>query len=124
MTDKIIDASALAALIFAEPEAAIVERRLQGCELKAPALLPFEIGNVCLKKLRKNPDQRDAILLQFGKFKNFPVDMLAVPPDAMLELAEQFNLSAYDASYLWLARELGAELVTLDARLERAAAAI
>ena len=31
------------------------------------------------------------------------------------------GLSSYDASYLWLARRLGAELVTLDARLAAAA---
>ena len=29
-------------------------------------------------------------------------------------------VTAYDASYLWLARRLGAELVTLDAALLRA----
>ena len=40
-----------------------------------------------------------------------------------LELAEQFRLTAYDASYLWLARQLNAELVTLDRQLARAAAA-
>jgi predicted nucleic acid-binding protein len=122
--DKIVDASALAALIFGEPEAALVEQRLRGCDLAAPALLPFEMANVCLKKLRKDPAQRDAILLRFGKMKDFPVDIYTVKPAEMLQLAERFNLSAYDASYLWLARELGAELVTLDARLERAAAAL
>ena len=124
MTDKIVDASAIAALIFGETQAAQIEERLQGCGLISPALLPFEISNVCIKKLRKNPDQRAAILLRFGKFKDFPIDLFDVPPAGMLELAERFNLSAYDAGYLWLSRALGAELVTMDARLERAAAAI
>ena len=40
---------------------------------------------------------------------------------AVLGLAERFDLSAYDASYLWLAHELEVELVTLDRRLVRAA---
>jgi len=35
-------------------------------------------------------------------------------------LAERMKLSLYDASYLWLAHALGAELVTLDDRLARA----
>jgi len=42
----------------------------------------------------------------------------------LLELAGDTGLTAYDASYLWLARELHAELVTLDRRLAAAAAAI
>ncbi len=37
-----------------------------------------------------------------------------------IALAERARLSLYDASYLWLARVLGAELVTLDDELARA----
>jgi predicted nucleic acid-binding protein len=40
----------------------------------------------------------------------------------VLLLAERKRLSAYDAAYLWLAKELGAELVTLDRRLAAAMA--
>ena len=36
-------------------------------------------------------------------------------------LAEQTCLEFYDAAYLWLARDLGAVLVTLDRRLNQAA---
>ncbi|MFC1661718.1 hypothetical protein ACFL3S_09755 [Gemmatimonadota bacterium] len=32
--------------------------------------------------------------------------------------ALELGLSAYDAAYLWLARELNVELVSLDARLD------
>ncbi|HZT90151.1 MAG TPA: type II toxin-antitoxin system VapC family toxin [Stellaceae bacterium] len=39
---------------------------------------------------------------------------------ASLDLAEAAGLTAYDASYLWLARALGAELVTLDRKLAAA----
>jgi predicted nucleic acid-binding protein len=42
--------------------------------------------------------------------------------DALLGLAERIGLTTYDASYLWLARRTGAELVTLDRRLEAAVA--
>ena len=35
-------------------------------------------------------------------------------------LALATGLTAYDASYLWLTRKLGAELVTLDQQLARA----
>ena len=39
-----------------------------------------------------------------------------------LALSERLGLTTYDASYLWLAQHLGAELVTLDRQLARAAA--
>ncbi len=35
----------------------------------------------------------------------------------MVDLALESGLSAYDASYLWLALHLDAELITLDGRL-------
>ena len=44
---------------------------------------------------------------------------MSIPRDVVLT-ARATGLSAYDASYLWLAGFLGADLVTLDARLARA----
>jgi len=42
------------------------------------------------------------------------IEDVAVDHDKPLELAATTGLTAYDASYLWLAGQLGAELVTLD----------
>jgi predicted nucleic acid-binding protein len=48
---------------------------------------------------------------------------MAVDHDQTAGLALETGLTAYDASYLWLARRLGAELVTLDKALDAAAKA-
>jgi predicted nucleic acid-binding protein len=40
---------------------------------------------------------------------------------AVLRLANESGITVYDAAYLWLARELDAELVTLDRKLAEAA---
>jgi predicted nucleic acid-binding protein len=45
------------------------------------------------------------------------IQEIAVPPHPVLFLAEREGLTAYDASYLWLARELGVDLVSLDGAL-------
>ncbi len=119
---KVVDASALAALLFGEPEAAAIANRLEGARLAAPLLLNFELANVCLTKIRRQPSQREALRAAFGLAHRLRVDTVVVDHGATLDLAERTGLSAYDASYLWLTRELGAELVTLDRKLAAASA--
>jgi predicted nucleic acid-binding protein len=118
---KVVDASALAALLFAEPEAAAIAERLEGARLAAPALLDFELANVCLTKIRRQPTQREALRAAFRLAYRLRVETVTVDHAATLDLAEAAGLTAYDASYLWLARALGAELVTLDGKLTAAA---
>lgn len=119
---KVVDASAMAALIFAEREAAAVEAILGCAAIAAPGILPFELVNVCLKKLWRSPQDRLQILENFARFTSVRIDLHPIDPAEVLRLAEACRLSAYDASYLWLARRLGVELVTLDQKLIAAAA--
>jgi uncharacterized protein with PIN domain len=49
---KVVDASALAAIIFAEPEGQQMAARLETASLVAPKLLAFEIASICLTKMR------------------------------------------------------------------------
>ena len=121
-TSKVVDASALACFCFDEPEIEQVAQQLVGYTLFAPALLEFELGNICWKRLRKDPAQSPAILAQFAIRREFPITVRPVVMEEVVALAAQTELTAYDASYLWLARILGAALITLDAKLARAAA--
>jgi predicted nucleic acid-binding protein len=110
--------------MFGEPEAGEAAARLRGAALAAPALLPFEIASVCVKKLARHPEQRELLLAVTRLFKRLEIAQHDVDLRGIVELAHQSGLSAYDASYLWLARHLRGELVTLDARLARASARI
>jgi predicted nucleic acid-binding protein len=117
---KVVDASALAALLLAEPEAGLIAERLAGARLAAPALLDFELADICQTKMRRQPSQREALRGAFRLAHRLRIETVAVDRAAMLDLAEATGLTAYDASYLWLARALGAELVTLDRTLAAA----
>ena len=119
---KVVDASALAAILFAEPEAEAIAARLTGARLAAPPLVDYELANVCLTKIRRQPSQREALRAAFHLAHRLKVETVAVDHSAMLDLAEATGLTAYDASYLWLARSLGGELVTLDRKLAAASA--
>lgn len=107
-------------MIFAEPEAEAIAGRLQGARLAAPSLLDLELANVCLVKMRRQPNKREALRNAFRLARRLSVEPVAVDHAAALDLAEATGLTAYDASYLWLARALGAELVTLDRKLAAA----
>ncbi len=110
---KVVDASALGALLFGEPRAAAVAERLERCELAAPTLLRYEIASIGLKKLRRYPRQRRALLEALELFERLSLRELPLPTEEIVKLARRRRLTVYDAAYLWLARSLDAELVTL-----------
>ena len=117
MADKVVDASALAALLFGEPEADSIAEQLNGDRLLAPVLLEFELANVCLMKARRHADRRTALFAAFQLRHRLAVELVNVDHDAVVALAASSGLTAYDVSYLWLARHRGAGLVTLDKQL-------
>jgi predicted nucleic acid-binding protein len=117
---KVVDASAVAAILFGEPEAEAIAERLTGARLAAPSLLDYELANVCLIKIRRQPAQREALRAALRLAQRLKVEIVAVDQAATLDLAEATGLTAYDASYLWLARSLDGELVTLDRKLAAA----
>jgi predicted nucleic acid-binding protein len=120
MVVKVVDASALAVLLFGEPEAEAIAGQLTHARLVAPTLLGFELANVCLIKTHRHPKQVSELAAAFRLRDRLAVEDVVVDHDDTLALAARTGLTAYDASYLWLSRQLGAELVTLDQQLANA----
>lgn len=116
----VVDASALLAVLLAEPEAESVAERLSGHALISTSLLPYEVTNAAWHKARRKlitgADAR-RVVADLGALS---VHLEHPDPAGVLTLALETGLTAYDAGYLWLARETGTELVTLDAQLEKA----
>ena len=101
---------------------ATVQRALRDGDLFAPAILHFELANICWKKMRKNPQAASPLRQQFGVGMAVPITIVDVEFIGIVALAERTGLSGYDASYLWLAQSMTAELLTLDEKLRRVAA--
>lgn len=118
---KVVDASAIAALLFQEPNGEAIVRQLEGFRLVAPSLFGYELANVCWLKCRRFPANQALLLAGFARLRRLEIGELPVDHDEVVRLAAEAGFTAYDASYLWLARRLGAELVTLDAALLKAA---
>lgn len=73
----------------------------------------------CWKKIRREPDAQAATIAMLAALAFVSMKRVAVSPIAVAGVAFRTGLSAYDASYLWLAMSNDAELITLDARLAR-----
>lgn len=122
MPVRVVDASALGALLFGEPEAEEISARLSDATLLAPTLLAFELASVALKKIRSNPESEPAILHSLTLHRRMEIEEVDVEHEGVVRLARERDLTTYDASYLWLFEKLGADrLVTLDRELAAAA---
>src|SRR5689334_3388070 len=100
----VVDASALAALLFGEPEAQIVAERLGESALITPTLFSYELANICWKKVRRHPEQRAELLEAYALRDRLEIEEVEVVISEVLLLADRENLTAYDASYLWLSQ--------------------
>jgi predicted nucleic acid-binding protein len=119
MAAKVIDTSALAAVVFAQPDGQRIADQLEEHDLVAPHLLPFELANVCLTKIRRHPAKRELLLAGYEMANRLPLTFMAVNMTEVVALAEAKKLTAYDASFLWLVHQLDVELVTLDKTLAK-----
>ncbi len=117
----VVDASAVAAVVFGELGGDAVRHELRGQPLYAPSLINYELTHVAWKKLRRSPSGAEAILEALGAVVRLGV--VHTQPDMVqvLALAAATGLTSYDASYLWVSKSLGLRLVTLDRELAKAA---
>jgi predicted nucleic acid-binding protein len=103
---------------------AVLERFLTGTvDLIAPALLEFEVINglrIAGKRGRMSNESIEAAARAF-----LDLDLRFVPlsfyAEKALKIAEKYDLSVYDASYLALAADSGIDLLTADEKLLKAA---
>lgn len=117
----VVDASVLGAVIFPEDGSRAAQAWILGRRLFAPQLLDFEISNVACQKVRRRAVQPERATQALMDFEDLGIERLEVPTRESFALAQRYDLSGYDASYLWLASHLQAPLATFDARLGAAA---
>jgi len=121
MPVRVVDASALGALVFNESKAEEIANALSMGTIASPALIWFELASVALRKMVIHPKQKDQILNAFQLGRHLAIEVVEVDHSKVIELAGKTGLTSYDANYLWLALHLGGELVTLDKKLMKAA---
>ena len=73
MSATIIDASAIAAILFDEPEAAPIMASVGG-SLLAPGLLRYEMASICSTKLQREPKSAKLTLRRYRLFSGLDIE--------------------------------------------------
>ncbi|HEV3510516.1 MAG TPA: type II toxin-antitoxin system VapC family toxin [Candidatus Sulfotelmatobacter sp.] len=115
----VLDASAAIDWLLQSPAGQLIERRIysRGETLHAPHLIDVEIAQVLRRLAREATisDRRaDAAIHDLIRLRIVRYPHVVLLPSIW---RHRHNLSAYDAAYLALAEQLGAALITRDARL-------
>jgi predicted nucleic acid-binding protein len=126
----VIDASATLPWRFADESTpwteALLDRAEAGEEILVPAHWPLEVANgllVAQRKGRVTDAQVSEFLEDLAALPIRVIPAAAAQLPAILRLAKQYRLTAYDAAYLDLTQHASLPLATLDADLRKAASA-
>jgi len=117
----IADTNTFIAVALNEPEKDLIIRLTEGCELVAPEVLPFEIGNALTVMMKKSVLQADEVASSWEIVQRIPVDLRHIDIKSALKIATKFNIYAYDAYFLECADSLRSPLLTLDPGMKRIA---
>lgn len=119
MSAKVVDASVIAAWCFREPRSEEALALFSGAELYAPLLLAYELTSIARRKAVTYPDKARLIEQALMTALSLPIRWSDVNHLAVMRTAVTAKITTYDASYLYLAKKIGAPLLTFDNELER-----
>ncbi len=122
MSERVVcDASAVVAVLLdSGSDGRWPTAQLTDVDLMAPAVFPFECGNVIRRAELAAAIGADQAAQAHADLLDLPVDLWPYELLASRVWELRANLSCYDAAYVALAELLAAPLVTLDRRIAQA----
>jgi predicted nucleic acid-binding protein len=117
----VADTNTFIAVALNEPEKDNIIQITEGCDLAAPDVLPFEIGNALTAMMKKGTLHSDEIQTSWDIIQHIPVELRSIDIKSALNIAATFNIYAYDAYFLECAVSLKCQLITLDQSMQRVA---
>jgi predicted nucleic acid-binding protein len=117
----VADTNVFLAVALDEPERAAIIEATADCDLLAPDVLPFEVGNALTAMMKKRALKPEEVIPAWELVRRIPVELHRVDVRSALSIAVERNLYACDAYFLQCAVALRIPLLTLDGRLRDAA---
>ena len=94
------DTNTFIAVALNEPEKDVIIQLTEGCEIAAPDVLPFEIGNALTAMMNKGSLHSDEIQTSWEIIQRILVELRRIDIKSALNIAARFNIYAYDAYFL------------------------
>jgi len=124
----VLDSSVALAWLLPDEDAEALDAladRLEQEPAHVPAIWPLEVGNALLMAQRRARIKDDELIRSVSALLALPIDVDSAGSTALaavLSIARDLGLSAYDAAYVELAKRLAIPLATLDAKLRQGCA--
>ena len=120
MTRYVVDASVAVEYLLRTPVGESVAELIESAVLLAPELMDAEVLSVLRRAVLHGHLAETRALLAVDDLVHWPVERIPHRNLALLAWQYRYNLSAYDALYVAIARTHDLPLLTADARLTRA----
>lgn len=117
----VADINIFLAVVLNEPEKQRIIELTLGCEITAPEILPYEIGNALSAILKRRQLSAEQIVLAFAETQKIPVNLVKTNIQSALEISINHNIYAYDAYFLQSALTYSCPLLTLDQKMKTVA---
>ena len=121
MSNIVIDASTLIAVVTNEPGKDKLIRLTQNVDLIAPHAIHWEIGNAFSAMLKRKRITVEQAIAAIQAYQMIPVRLVDVELDETLRVANSLNIYAYDAYLIRCSVKYRAPLLSLDQGLIHAA---
>lgn len=117
MQVRVVDATAVAALLFAEPSAEEIIEQLDEAVIVAPTVLEADLCRLCLDKIHDAEDYANYYLEALRLVQDLKLEYVTQEAIDVVSFAAERGLSINQAYYLRLAAILDAGLVSLNKNL-------
>jgi prevent-host-death family protein len=104
----VADTNVFLAVALDEPERAAIIEATADCDLAAPDVLPFEVGNALTAMMKKGSLRPKEVVSVWELVQRIPVELRRVDMRSALSIAVERSLYAYDACFLQCAVALRA----------------
>jgi predicted nucleic acid-binding protein len=118
----VVDTSVIIAVLVREPDRAALVQATASADLLAPPSVHWEIGNAFSAMFKRRRLTLGAARRALEAYQQIPIRFSDVELDWALEVAQNFDLYAYDAYVLVCAMQHHCALLSLDQGLVTAAA--